>query len=518
MKIMKRNNIIYLLLAFVMFFPMACTDLEENVIDEQLGTDLIENPQNIEALINPPYGSLRSIIEWYDYWGLQQVTSDETVFPTRGSDWFDNGAWQQLHLHSWTADHVRFKNVWDALSRGVSRSNTAIYYIGQFEQNATTEQYINEARFLRAYFSYFMLDLWGKFPYRPADQLDFSITPEVKEGKEAADFIINEIKEVLPNLKTRAEAGTERVTQGAAHALLAKIYLNYEVYAGEAKWNDAITHADAVISSGNYSVADDYWSMFQWDVTHEHPEFILTVPMSDKVDMGGGSVWVNFTLHYNQVFGTYTSFWNGGSTTSTFLDTWDRENDVRFYDDRITPETGINQGFLIGQQYDVDGEPVLDRNDENLVFVPDVILDDSPENYGVRVVKFAPNPQTERQFSSPNDVPVLRISDIYLVRAEAKFRSGDEAGALDDINFIRSHRSAEEKTLPPLESLTLDDILLERGFELYWEGHRRQDLVRFGKFTEAWQEKPVTEASKALFPLPTSALDVNENLNQNPGY
>ena len=79
-------------------------------------------------------------------------------------------------------------------------------------------------------------------------------------------------------------------------------------------------------------------------------------------------------------------------------------------------------------------------------------------------------------------------------------------------------RSAAGKTLPLLAAVTLDDILKERGFELYWEGLRRQDLVRFGKYTEAWQEKPVTDATKTLFPLPTSAVDVNENLTQNPGY
>jgi len=258
--------------------------------------------------------------------------------------------------------------------------------------------------------------------------------------------------------------------------------------------------------------------MFQHDVTGDHPEFIFTVPMSDEYDMGAGSVWVNFTLHYSQTFGNYTSLWNGGSTTSTFFNTWDQQNDVRFYDDQIMDETGFNQGFLVGQQYGLDGEPLETRSGDPLIFVPEIDLEDSPENYGVRVVKFAPKPDTQRQFSSSNDVPLMRISDIYLARAEAFLRSGDEDAALADINYIRSHRSAEGEELPLLESLTLDDILRERGFELYWEGYRRQDLIRFGKFTDAWQEKPVTDATKTLFPLPTSAIDVNENLIQNPGY
>jgi hypothetical protein len=112
----------------------------------------------------------------------------------------------------------------------------------------------------------------------------------------------------------------------------------------------------------------------------------------------------------------------------------------------------------------------------------------------------------------------MRISDIYLIRAEARFRSGNTTGALEDINYIRERRSAEGATLPLRTSLTLDDILDERGYELYYEGLRRQDLIRFDKFTEAWQEKPVTDESKELFPLPTAAVDVNENLTQNPGY
>lgn len=516
---MKRYSILFSLsLLFLSLSFMGCTDLEENVIDEQLGGDLVNNPNNVQALVNPPYASLRQLIEWHDYWALQQITTDETVFPTRGTDWFDNGAWQQLHLHTWNADHIRLKNVWDMMSRGVSRANTAMYHIGLFEQNTTTEQYINEARFLRAYYMYTILDLWGKVPFRPADQVDFSITPVVLEGKEAVDFIIEEINHVLPALKTRSEVGTERVTQGAAHALLAKLYLNYEVYGGETRWTETITHCNELINSGDYEVTDDYWSMFQHDVTGDHPEFILTVPMGDEVEMGGGSVWINFTLHYNQGFGNYNSLWNGGSTTSTFVDTWDQDNDARFYDDRIMSETGFNQGFLIGQQYGVNGEPLEMRNGDPLIFVPNIVLNDSPENYGVRVIKYAPNPDTERQFSSPNDVPLLRISDIYLTRAEAKFRDGDVDGALDDINYIRARRSAEGMVLPELTALTLDDILDERGFELYWEGLRRQDLIRFGKFTDAWQEKPVTEAYKTVFALPTSAVDVNKDLKQNDNY
>ncbi|MBK6284031.1 MAG: RagB/SusD family nutrient uptake outer membrane protein [Draconibacterium sp.] len=513
---MKHNKIILILTGLSLFGVIGCTDLEENVLDEQLGSNLINDPNNVEALINPPYGSLRKTMEWYDYWALQEVTTDEVIIPTRGTDWYDNGAWQQLHLHTWTSDHERLKNVWDGLNQGVSRANTAIYYIGLFPQDATTERYINEARFLRAYFMYLINDLYRQVPYRAADELDFSISPEVYNSKQAIDFVISELKEIMPKLKTKAEVGSDRVTVGAAQALLAKAYLNYEIYGGEAKWNDAITYCDQLISSPDYAVSTDYWSMFQKDVA-EHSEFILRVGNDDNLDLGTGAVWVNFTLHYSQIFGNITSTWNGPSTTSTFFNTWDKENDARFYDGRIMDVCGFNQGFLVGQQHGVNGEELKQRNGEPLIFVPEMNLGSSAENAGIRVIKFAPNPETQNQFRAPNDVPVMRISDIYLIRAEAKLRNGDAPGALTDINFLRSKRNAEGKTLPQLTAVTLDDILKERGYELYWEGLRRQDLIRFGKFTEAYQEKPVTDAVRTIFPVPTSAADVNENLDPNLG-
>ena len=496
---------------------VSCTNLQEKVLDEQLGTNLINDPNNVQALINPPYASLRHTIEWYDYWGLQEITTDEVIVPARGTDWYDNGDWQKLHLQTWTADHIRLKNVWDVLNQGVSRANTAIYYIGKFPQTATTAQYINEARFLRSYYMYLICDLFGQVPFREASDVDFSTAPQVLSRKAAADKIISELTEIMPNLKTKADVGSDHVTIGAAQALLAKVYINYEVWTGTKKYTEAIAACNDLINSPNYAVATDYWTMFQKNVS-EHPEFILRIPMDDNVDMGSGSVWVNFTLHYSQTFGNITSTWNGPSTTSTFFNTWDKVNDARYHDDRIKAECGFNQGFLVGQQYGLDGTALKQRDGSPLIFVPEVNLQSSPENAGIRVVKFAPNSTTKFQFNSPNDVPIMRISDIYLIRAEAKLRNGDAAGALADVNYLRSKRSAAGKTLPALASVTLDDILKERGYELYWEGLRRQDLIRFGKFGDAWQEKPVTAATKILFAVPTSAISVNANLTQNPSY
>ena len=200
---MKRNKFIKYCTLIAFTGLVSCTNLDEKVLDEQLGNDLVNDPNNMIALINAPYASLRRTIEWYDYWALQEVSTDEVIVPTRGTDWYDNGEWQQLHLQTWTPDHVRMKNVWEALNQGVSRSNIAINYIGKFSSTATTTQYINEARVLRAYYMYLICDLFGQVPYREAEEVDFAAAPTLLSRKEAADKIISELNAALPNLKTK---------------------------------------------------------------------------------------------------------------------------------------------------------------------------------------------------------------------------------------------------------------------------------------------------------------------------
>lgn len=488
-----------------------CSDLNEIIFDETLDTDLVENPNNASGLVGPVYAQLRALNEFWGFWSLQQATTDEAMFPTRGTDWYDNGIWQQTHLHTWTPSHDHVSGTWNALFTGISRANTALYYLSQFPQSADIDEYILELRFLRAYYIYECVDLYGQVPFREFNEIDYSVPSEVMTRSEATAWLITELTEIIPSMKLKSAIPYGRASKGAAQTLLAKIYLNSDVYMGTANWIDAITQCDAVINSGEYTVTSDYWGMFEYPKSTEN-EAIFVIMHDDNIDQGHGGVWVNFTLHYNQLFGTYTSLWNGGCTTKSFFDKWDPTDD-RYYDNRHISDLGFNQGFLVGQQYSPDGDPLEDRNGNPLIFTPDVNLTNASETEGIRVIKFAPNPETSRQFNMGNDFPIFRISDVYLMRAEAKFRNGDAGGALSDVNEIRSRRGVAN-----LASVTLDNLLDERGFELYWEGHRRQDLIRFGKFTEAYSEKPVTDAYRTIYPIPQSAMDVNYNLVQNEGY
>ncbi|WP_414647101.1 RagB/SusD family nutrient uptake outer membrane protein [Chitinophaga sp.] len=224
------------------------------------------------------------------------------------------------------------------------------------------------------------------------------------------------------------------------------------------------------------------------------------------------------TLHYSQ----RPSGWNGFTTLSDFYDKYE-PTDKRlggFYSG-VTDTSGLKVGFLIGQQYDQNGNKILDRSGRPLIFTREVQLratGDQVEMSGIRVVKYPPDFLTTKSTSengndASNDFVFFRYADVLLMKAEALLRTGNAPAALLLVNQIRLKRGAT-----PLAALDLNSLLDERGRELYWEGWRRQDLIRFGKFLQPWQLKPTDDPKYLLFPIPTSDLAVNKNLVQNPGY
>ena len=183
---------------------------------------------------------------------------------------------------------------------------------------------------------------------------------------------------------------------------------------------------------------------------------------------------------------------------------------------RPNPGHRTNVGFLIGQQYNLTTDaPLQDRKGNPLIFTREVSLRETGDNLevtGIRVDKYAYD-YAHYNSQNDNDWALFRYADVLLMKAEAMLRKGDAGGALDVVNSLRAARG-----VAPLGSLDLDALLDERGRELYWEGWRRQDLIRFGKYLDPWQEKPTDDPKNLLFPIPSSQLAVNPSLVQNPGY
>jgi hypothetical protein len=273
-----------------------------------------------------------------------------------------------------------------------------------------------------------------------------------------------------------------------------------------------------------FSYTTNYYKNFSPDNETASTENIFSLENTNGVRGGNNQSRWYCTLHYNQ----NPSGWNGFTTLSDFYnkflitpqDTTDKRLGGPYltgYYAGVTDVSGLRVGLLVGQQYNQNGVALTDRGGNPLSFTPQVALVESGNNLevtGIRVIKFPPDYQFN--FPARNDMVLLRYADVQLMKAEALLRqgAGNEPAARAIVNALRTARGATST----YSTLTLDNILDERGRELYWEGWRRNDLIRFGKWLQAWQLKSASDAKRLLFPIPSDQLALNPNLTQNPGY
>ncbi|MEW7290157.1 RagB/SusD family nutrient uptake outer membrane protein [Aquimarina sp. 2304DJ70-9] len=491
---------------------ISCTDLEIEESDSQISDSETEftGVSDVESSLNGLYGSLRSIVETQeDLYALNEVTSDELLVPTRGTDWGDNGTWRQLHAHTWSSIHPYVLNSWNSLNRLVFNSTLVID-----DRSNATDQEVAEAKFIRAYSMFWVMDMYGVAPFRsPDDGPD--VNPMVMSRAEALDFIIADLTEALADLPATGPGVTTSIASKAAvNHLLAKLYLNKHIYIGgapaAADMTKVVELVDAIAVDG-FGLETGYFDIFTSDVDNE-TIFYTTSSV-------GNRMWN--TLHYNQNAPDNTGGgWNGWSTLAEFYDLFEGDPNInvpgsgqeerRGFVPTDGSNLGIGFGFLIGQQYDETGAPLNDRPGNPLVFTKDFPgLVGNNERTGVRVIKYHP---VNGEFAGHQIV--FRYADAHLMKAEAILRGGTSGeDALTLVNNLRMIRNAS-----PLTSLSEQDLLNERGRELYGEFWRRNDQIRFGKFAETWGLKDSTDDFRVLFPIPETALLSNTNLTQNPGY
>lgn len=507
----------------VLFILNSCNvDLDEKIEDSTVGGELLTESNAIQ-LVNPPYAKLRDVYYFVNCWAMTEATTDECMYPSRGTDWEDGGQWRSLYLHTWDATHPIIPNAWNQLSQGTSFCDIALNYLKGFKQtNDTVKSLTAEVRFLKCFYAYLFLDFWGQFPYREPGNFDYGKETEVKYRKDGYDWIVAELKDLLDNnlLKEKGAVEYGRITKATAQALLAKLYMNKAHYieSGEGDWASARSMCDAILSSGKYGFDNNYFHIFTYN-NESSPEIIFPIVFDDNVGGSQSSLYFYaFPLHYNQKLGTnYFGGWNGPIVTPDFLDRFnsngDSTIDKRYKDNSTKAVSGINLGFLSGQQTGPAPTyaPLQTRQNTPLFYTKDCPLTSANEAQGVRVLKYYPNPNAANQAYQGNDFVIFRYSDILLMRAECAFRSNDPATALADVNSLRAIRG-----LSALGSVSLDDIFNERRRELYWEGHARQDYIRFGHFLAPHYNKPdASDKSREWFTIPQTAIDRNTNLKQN---
>ena len=484
-----------------------CTKLDEN-LNGQVNSGAL-GANDVPGLITASYTAMRGPYQAPWNWSaLQEVTSDEAIVPTRAGDWDDNGAWRALHLHKWSSDDARISDVFRDLNSINYVSTNVLGFNPTPAQGAT-------ARFLRAFSQFSILDGWGQVPYREPGE-GVTKPSKVRNASEQVNYLISELTAIIPLLP---DGPANLANKNAARTLLMKVYLNKGAFLNRsaptfdpADMAKVISLADE-IATGGYTLTTNYFDNFAPTNDLLSKENIFTAQNLGGVtgsDLDG--MW-KCTLHYNQNPNGY----NGFATLSNFYNKFEA-SDLRrggTYTGQSNV-SGIRVGLLIGQQFDQKGTPLKDRKGNPLIFTPEVSIIERDPNHlevaGIRVIKYPIDYANTGSKKPDNDWVYYRYADVLLMKAEALLRTSQAGAALTIVNSIRTFRGASA-----FASLNLDNLLDERGRELYWESFRRQDLIRFGKFLAAWQEKPASEAKYLLFPIPDNQLG-NPNLIQNPGF
>lgn len=523
-----------------MLLVMSCTNLDQHVYSVVPNANFWRTPDQIAAGIAPAYAALANIPNGNAF-NLQEITTDEMIVPTRGSDWYDNNQWQQLWLHSWPANHNIVNGAWGDIYNGVGSVNFTYSVVNGLANKPANLDKINaELKVLRAYFYYLGMDLFGNVPL----VTDFHTNPDSVTNstrQQVFSFVESEIKNNIDLLPANVDATTYgRVTKWMAFSLLAKLYLNAQVYTGAARWADCIAACDSVIASGKYSLQSDYFDNFSPN-NEGSVENIFVVPF-DKANIGGMN-WEMETLHYqnNVNFQMSGSPWNGFASTADFYSQFDtnsvyvtKGSDVyRTFLDQRTGQYLVGQQFSVPYSYPpsanvlVQADPSLELKDiqtgKLLSFNPNVNQLSNPADTfrlaGARNIKYFPEAGTSGNQS--NDMVLFRYADILMMKAECEMRLGTNLpDALALVNMIRERAYGDASHDWKITDLTLDNLLAERAREFAWEGWRRQDLIRFGHFGDPRNPAKGQDADDhwKIFPIPQQQITANPNLKQNPGY
>jgi starch-binding outer membrane protein, SusD/RagB family len=436
------------------------------------------------------------------YWNAQQLTTDEAIMA------WNDATIKDFHWHTWTPSDVFIAALYSRIMYTVALCNEYIRATAG-NNDSDIRKYNAEAKFLRALAYYHGLDLFGKMPFVTEADKPGSFFPGQIDRAELFAYIDEELAAIENEL---GDPGFEygRADKGALWMLQAKLYLNAEVYIGTAKYNETITATKKVIAA-NYSLASNYRHNFVAD-NDTSPEMIFAINFdSQSTQSYGGMVYlihapIGGTMPAYDLFGTGGG-WGGIRTTSAFVS--------RF--DDISGETDKRALFWTdGQTLDIDD------------------VGQFTEGYGItkfrnRTLAGAIVPNYHADFVNI-DYPMFRLADAYLMFAEAVLRGGTGGTvteALGYVNNLRERAFGNTSGNITQGTLTLDFILDERARELYWEGHRRTDLIRYGKFTGGgylwpWKGKvkqgTATSSHLNRFPVPSADLGANPTLEQNDGY
>lgn len=477
----------------------SCTKVNEHVYDKYTADQFYSTAAgaddalaNVYSKITGSWGSNYAGRDncWYD---LNSFSSDEQVIPHRNT-----GDWQldfaQLYTRTELPNLGIINNTWNWAYSTIYSANLAI---AQLTSAKADPAKIAEAKVMRAWIYYLLIDDFGDVPFYTDNNTNVSKIPQAKRA-DVYNFVVNELKANVDLLsETRGGAYYGRFNKWAGYMVLAKVYLNAQVYTGTPHWAEALAAANKVASGGftlhaagsstTAPLGNTYYDLFGDVCPNDETIFALYITQN----VISGNIYTIRSLNSpNGVALIGFAGWNGTIIPSEYYDKFDNA-DVR------------KKQFLVGAQA---GGITYTKE------VSSLIDPGAGPNEGIRNDKFFPVKPSDGSGES-NDFPVYRYADVLLMQAECNLRLGNATAAAPFLNQVRERAGLSDIAAP-----TLDNIYDERGFELNMEGHRRQDMIRFGKFLLPHGFVQTTPAYRMLFPIPTDALNANTTLKQNPGY
>ncbi|MCV9389296.1 RagB/SusD family nutrient uptake outer membrane protein [Reichenbachiella ulvae] len=501
------------------WFMAACTDLNPVFKDKIASENFFQTESDFEQATAACYGQLQTL-SWFGYWFTTSQNSDETCTPSReGGGWDDGGTHRNMELHDVQPEQGwPINGVWNNMMSAIAVINSSINGLSAASADETVKsKYLAEMRTLRAYFYWLAIDLYGDIPLvlEAQDANDpMGNTPR----SETVQFLLEELDWVLgqdiPEGYVSNPSWFPRVTKTTAKAIKAKILINAGVYTGTERYAETLDLLEEILNTDQESAlyGGNYFDLFGVNNENRTDEFVFYADLS-PTDMSTnyGNFWPHFSFHgaLTQKYSMAGGPWGGISIENHFYQSFDA-NDQR------------REGILVGPQSFDDGSPLYEdpnaASPVQLDLNPVFPLRNAPANAGGRIAKWETDP-TAINNRMHNGWPIIRHADLLLMAAECELRvNGTSAAADAYVNQVRARAFEPDM---PLSNVTLDDVFDERGFELYTEGHRRMDQIRFDKWDigDFAGDAEYNDASTTtVWPIPEFALNANKNLNQNDGY
>lgn len=525
----------------------ACTKLKDTSYDQIISSEFTPTSSELPALAGAAYVDWRGLLlQWNTVYRAQEVSADEMLTPARPNGWVDGGVYRRLHEHKWTTDDDVVINVWTRAYQGITNCNRIIYQVQSGSipvASKDTASLVGEMKLLRASYYWILCDIYGNVPIVDRFDVPAGYLPVQNSRKEVYDFIVKDLEENIPKVTDDVSEKTYgKFNKWAGLTLLAKMYLNAQVYTGTPEWEKCKAVCDTIINfanaTGKFILEPTQKSVFVTE-NENSKEIIFALPFDSKYV----NDWNSFDVHMQtlepenqQTYNLQSSPWGGVCAIPQFISTFD-PSDARLTDNYIMGQQYTANGdSLFGTMGAYVGKPLAYRN-----YLPGV--DQSEEVDGYRLGKFEIAMGATNRLS--NDWPLFRYADVLMMKAECLLRTGDADGAATLVTKVRERdfKSDPSKAVVTgaqlLKGSSYDyglrnhlastdeggaDIqygrfLDELGWEFNQEARRRTDMIRFGAFVKkSWLSHSPNGDYRALFPIPKTEIDKNPNLKQNPGY